>query len=142
MKVRILVADDIPESRKAIVTRLRTRFDVIAEQVDGTSALDAIRECRPDVAVLDLSMPELNGIQVTREAVNKQPRLAVLICSVHRDSQLIQAAAEAGALGYVAKVDMFRDLLTAVDTVAAGLPFFPPGVQPRSIPTKHHKPIP
>ncbi len=97
---------------------------------------------RPDVAVLDISMPGLIGIQVAREAVREQPELAVLLCSVHGDPQLIQASAEAGALGYVSKVDLFRDLEIAVDEVAAGHPFFPPGVQLPRIPIRRHKAIP
>ncbi len=125
MKLRIVVADDISESRRIIADILARKFDVVAERTDGFSALDAIREFKPHVAVLDLSMPGLSGIEVTRQAVKDQPNLAVVICSVHRDVRLIQAAADAGARGYIFKLNLVQDLVDAVARVAGGQAFFP-----------------
>jgi two-component system response regulator DegU len=97
----------------------------VATAKDGTAALEAIQKFKPDVAVLDLEMPGLNGIEVTRESRKHLPTLAIVICSIHRNQQLIQAAADAGALGYVFKEDGFRDLVAAVDVVGRGTSFFP-----------------
>jgi DNA-binding NarL/FixJ family response regulator len=124
-KLRVVVADDVAESLHTIASVLKQTFHVVAERSDGISALEAIRECKPDVAVLDLSMPGLNGIEVAREAVKALPHLAVIICSIHREAILVQAAEEAGALGYVSKMQVCRDLVRAVETVASGLTFFP-----------------
>ncbi len=129
MTLRIVVADDIPQSLKTIKDVLRGAFDVVGEANDGTAALGTIRKFRPDVAILDLSMPGLNGIEVTRRVLADQPNLAVVICSVHQDPQLINAAVDAGARGYIFKLDLLRDLVPAVEALAHGQSFLPAGIK-------------
>jgi DNA-binding NarL/FixJ family response regulator len=125
MRLRVVAADDSPECLQKLGDILRSTFNVVATAVDGTSALKAIREFKPDVAVLDLQMPGLSGIEITRELRKDSPTPAVVICSVHEDPAIVQAAMDAGALGYVFKSECARDLSRAVKTVAAGKIFQP-----------------
>ena len=125
MKPRIIIADDNTTFLHKFVAILSNHCDVVATAQNGIAALQAIREFKPDVAVLDLEMPGLNGIEVTVESRKDSPELAIIICSVHRDQELIEAAAAAGALGYVFKEDAYRDLVAAVDFVSLGTSFFP-----------------
>ena len=124
MKLRITVADDNPDILSAMVAALSQEFEVVATAADGRSALDQIQRLTPVVAVLDLNMPELNGIQVTREIMRQHLECKVVICSVETDPELIEAARRAGALGYVLKPRINRELATAVKCAAAGTPFF------------------
>ena len=124
-KLLAIVADDIPAPLRMTVRLLEDRCEVVATAGDGFEAIDAIRRIHPEIAVLDLSMPGLNGLEVARKAIQEQPTLRVIICSVHRDQAYIDAALEVGAKGYVCKMNLYRDLNRAVDTVAAGGVFFP-----------------
>jgi DNA-binding NarL/FixJ family response regulator len=126
MKTRIVVADDNPKILNELVSLLQTEFEVVATAADGASARECIHQYRPDVAVLDLVMPEPNGIELAKELAHNSHRLAVIICSVERDPEIINAARSAGVLGYVFKVRMTRDLIRAVKAVAAGQPFMSP----------------
>lgn len=123
MKLRILVADDNQNALLALVKALSSEFDVIATAANGRYALEQIRQLRPSAAVLDLNMPELNGIEVTREIVRQQLSCAVVICSVARAPELIEAALAAGALGYVFKRWLNRDLSIAVNRAVRGESF-------------------
>jgi|SRR5271167_4870050 len=124
MKLRIVVADDNSEFLDALVSMLGEEFDIVATAADGKSALECIRRCRPDVAVLDLSMPAMHGIDVTAELMNNHHLgPAVVICSVETDPAIVAAARAAGALGYVFKVRVAEDLGAAVKAVARGQSF-------------------
>ncbi|PYY00336.1 MAG: two-component system response regulator [Acidobacteria bacterium] len=123
MKLRIIVADDNQKMLDQIVLLLRAHFDVIATATDGTAALECIQRYKPDVAVLDVVMPRMNGIELTRELSRNGHSTHVVICSVENDRETIDTARAAGALGYVFKPRMVRDLITAVKSVAAGHPF-------------------
>jgi DNA-binding NarL/FixJ family response regulator len=123
MKLRITVADDSRRVLSALVAILSSEFDVIATATDGRTALEQIQQLQPSVAVLDLDMPELNGIQITREIVRQRIPSEVVICSVETDPEVIEAARDAGALGYVLKTDIHRDLLIAVERAARGETF-------------------
>jgi DNA-binding NarL/FixJ family response regulator len=120
MKQRILVADDNRKTLLVVVAALSLEFEVIATATDGRTALEQIRRLQPSVAVLDLHMPDLNGIEVTREVVRQQLSAGVVICSVAKDQELIEAARAAGALGYVFKTSINRDLVIAVKLAADG----------------------
>ena len=124
MKLRITVADDNPDILSAMVAVLSQEFEVVATASDGSTALDHIQRLTPAVAVLDLNMPGLNGIQITREVVRQNLECKVIICSVETDPDLIEAARRAGAMGYVLKPRINRDLATAVKCAASGTPFF------------------
>jgi DNA-binding NarL/FixJ family response regulator len=123
MKLRILIADDNQKALLALVAALSQDFNVIATATDGQSALEQIRQLQPSVAVLDLNMPELNGIEVTREIARQSLSCAVVICSVAKAPELIEAALAAGALGYVFKRRLIQDLSIAVKRAADGESF-------------------
>jgi len=124
MKLRLVVADDNSEFLNALVSMLGEEFDVVATAADGKAALDSIRRCRPDVAVLDLSMPFMTGTDITAELMHDNHlRPAVVICSVETDPEIVAAARAAGALGYVFKISVAKDLITAVKAAARGQSF-------------------
>jgi two-component system response regulator DegU len=126
VKLRIIVADDNAEFVRKFVSLLRTEFDVVATAADGKSALELIRLYQPDVAILDLEMPLLNGIAVTKELAKHPWCPPVVICSVETDPEVVEAARNAGALGYVLKTRIERDLILAVNAVACRQPFVSP----------------
>jgi DNA-binding NarL/FixJ family response regulator len=126
MKLRIVVADDNADFLNELKSVLETEFDVVATATDGKSALETVRSCSPDVVVLDIGMPGLNGIEVTKELSRHGPRPAVVICSVENDPQTIEAAREAGALSYVFKSRIRKDLVAAVKSVVRGQSFVSP----------------
>ena len=123
MKPRIVIADDNTRILLTLVSALSSEFEVIATATDGRSALNHIQHLRPEVAILDLNMPEMNGIEITREIMRQRLTSVVVICSVESDPELIAAAQCAGALGYVLKPRLGRDLLPAVKSAACGEPF-------------------
>jgi len=102
---------------------LRIEFDVVATAKNGQLAIECVRDYKPDIIVLDLEMPILNGIEVTRELRKVGPTPAVVICSVQSDPEIIEAAQLAGALCYVFKMRGTRDLIMAVRSAAVGEPF-------------------
>ncbi len=120
IKPRIIVADDNARVLLTLVSALSTDFDVVATATDGRSALTHIERLQPCVAVLDLNMPELSGIEVAREIARLRLTCVVVICSVESDPELISAAQLAGALGYVLKRQMNKDLVLAVRRAASG----------------------
>jgi two-component system, NarL family, response regulator DesR len=120
MKLRILVADDNALFLDKIASMLEVEFDIVAKVADGRAAVEAARKYNPDVAVIDLEMPLLNGIEVAQELAKGQPSPRVLICSVETDPEIVDASLHAGALGYVFKARIEADLLSAVRSVAQG----------------------
>jgi DNA-binding NarL/FixJ family response regulator len=120
IKPRIIVADDNAKVLLTLVSALSTDFDVVATAADGRSALTSIQHLQPCVAVLDLNMPELSGIEVAREIIRLRLTCCVVICSVECDPELIAAAQLAGVLGYVLKRRLTKDLVLAVKRAACG----------------------
>jgi DNA-binding NarL/FixJ family response regulator len=120
MKLRILIADDNVLFLHKIASILEVEFDVVAMVADGRAAVDAALKYNPDIAVIDLEMPLLNGIDVARELTQQQQSPKLLICSVETDSEIVNAALQAGVLGYVFKARLETDLLSAVRSVAQG----------------------
>jgi DNA-binding NarL/FixJ family response regulator len=128
MKMRIVVADDNPKWLLMIVSIVGAKFEVIATAADGKSALQCISHHNPDVAILDLGMPGLTGLEVTRELMKNALNTAVVICSAHVMQELVDAAREAGALGFVFKHRCTQDLLPAVEAAGNGRLCFPASV--------------
>jgi two-component system response regulator DegU len=120
------VADDNPAFRQKLTSLLAIEFDVVATAADGKSALDLVRSHKPDLVVLDLGMPVLNGMEVTRELAKHSP--SVVICSVETDPEIVEALRQAGALGYVDKMRIEKDLILAVKSALQGKPFVSPGL--------------
>jgi two-component system, NarL family, response regulator LiaR len=123
---RIIVADDNPAFLRELTSLLAAEFDVMATATDGNSALNLIRRYVPDLAVLDLGMPGLNGIEVTRELAKFSQDPPVVICSVETDPEVVEAARQAGALAYVLKIRVKKDLILAVKSALQGKSFVSP----------------
>jgi DNA-binding NarL/FixJ family response regulator len=129
-KLRILLGDDHTLVRQGIRKILETRADwsVVAEAGDGRDAVRKALQLEPEVAILDIGMPLLNGIEATRQITRKSPGVHVLIVSMHSDEAYITQALQAGATGYLLKDSADSDLIRAVDDVAAGRSFLSPAV--------------
>jgi len=117
--VRILIADDHELIRRGLVSALaeRPEWNVVAEASDGRQACELAAQHAPDIAVLDLSMPERNGLDVTRELRTSTPKTRVLIVTAHESEQLIREVLDAGAMGYVLKSDAGRILVQAIEAL-------------------------
>ncbi len=123
--MRVLIADDhgIVRSGLRLLLERQPDIDVVAEASDGAEARDiAVRE-RPDLAILDVKMPKLTGLQATREIKAQSPETAVLILSMHDDARYVNEALAAGASGYVVKTQADTDLLAAMRAVERGESF-------------------
>lgn len=129
-KLKILLADDHALLRLGLrkILEERPEWQVIAEAGDGRTAVRQTLELSPDVVVLDIGMPLLNGIEVTRQIIRRLPSIGVLILSMHADEAYITQALRAGARGYLLKDSAGTELIRAVSAVAAGKSFFSPAV--------------
>jgi DNA-binding NarL/FixJ family response regulator len=119
----VVVADDHPGFLKRLVSLLEAEFLVAAVAQNGQVALERVRQYRPDVVVLDLEMPTLDGIATTRELKKMSSPPAVVICSAQSDPQVVEGARQAGSLGYVFKACIYQDLVEAVKSAARGAPY-------------------
>ncbi|MEK6251764.1 MAG: response regulator transcription factor [Actinomycetota bacterium] len=129
--MRVLIADDhgIVRSGLRLLLERQPDIEVIAEAADGAEAREiAVRE-RPDLAILDVRMPKLTGLQVTRELKKQAPEVSVLILSMHDDERYLFEALKAGASGYVLKTQADADLMEAIRAVERGEPFLTPAAQ-------------
>ena len=129
--MRVLIADDhgIVRSGLRLLLERQPDIEVVAEAADGAEARNlAIRE-RPDLAILDVKMPKLTGLQATREIKAQAPEVSVLILSMHDDDRYLAEALKAGASGYVVKTQADADLLAAVRAVERGESFPAPAAQ-------------
>lgn len=128
-KIRIFIADDHPVFRNGIKSVLSgSDYDVIGEADNGSAALKAISVMKPDIAILDITMPDLDGIAVTRRVVEEVPGTRVIILSMHADLNHPIDAFRAGALGYVLKDSDPGELLKAVEKVSSGGKYASPAV--------------
>jgi DNA-binding NarL/FixJ family response regulator len=124
--VQILLADDHEVVRKGLRALLEAQpgWKVIAEATDGRDAVEKAKDLHPDVAIVDIGMPSLNGLEATRQIVKKAPRTRVLVLTMHDTNPLIQQVVKAGARGYVLKSDVASDLVSAVEALCRDQTFF------------------
>jgi DNA-binding NarL/FixJ family response regulator len=124
--VSVLIADDHEIVRRGLRTLIQEQpgWRVVAEATDGRDAVAKADEFKPNVAILDIAMPSLNGLDATTQIVKLSPHTKVLILSIHESDQLIHKLLNAGACGYVLKADAGHDLITAVKALLSNKTFF------------------
>ena len=130
MSTRVLLVDDhriMREGLRALLQGQRN-LDVIGEADDGRTALDMAAEMRPDLVVMDVGLPDLNGIEATRQLVASQPEVRVIALSMHSDKRYVLQMLRAGAKAYLLKNTASEELLRAVKAVMAGESFLSPGI--------------
>ncbi len=124
--LRILIADDHELIRKGLRAVLNGHPDwtICGEAVNGRQAVELARQLKPDIVVMDVTMPELNGLEATRQILKKHPKIEILFLTVHESEQLVTEVLAAGARGYILKGDTTRLLIAAVETIAQHKSFF------------------
>ena len=123
LRRRILVADDQPQILEVVAALLEKSFDVVDLAPNGLAALEASLKLEPDLVVLDISMPGMNGIEVARELRKGASSAKIVFLTVHEDSQILANCLSAGGLGYVVKELVDSDLIPAVYEALAGRVF-------------------
>ena len=128
--IRIMLADDHTVIRRGLRALLERQsgFAVVAEAADGREAVDTAAVVQPDVAVIDIGMPNINGIEAARRITEKRPETAVVILSMHADESYVLRALKSGARGYLLKDSPEEDLIDAIRAVHAGKAFFSPEI--------------
>lgn len=129
-KLKIIIADDhttIRQGVKAVIESQKT-WELCGEATDGRSAVELALKFKPDIAVLDITMPELNGLEATRVLTTKSPDTKVLILTMHDSESLAEEVLQAGARGYLLKSDAVELLPKAIETLAAGGSFLTPKI--------------
>jgi DNA-binding NarL/FixJ family response regulator len=128
--MKVLLADDHRIVREGLKSLLQSQPDleVIAEASDGRQAVEMARELGPDVVVMDVAMPQLNGIEATRQLANDQGEMKIVALSMHSDRRFVSEALKAGASGYVLKDGAFDELISAIRAVTADRVYLSPRV--------------
>ena len=124
--MKVLIADDHEIVRKGLRAILdgQRECEVVGEAADGRNAVSMAKDLLPDVVVMDLSMPSLNGLEATRQILKMRPQTKVLILTMHESDPLIREVLDAGARGYILKTDAGRDLLAAMEALRRNKTFF------------------
>lgn len=123
--IRILITDDYADWRRQVRSLLQARpeWQVIAEASDGLEAVQKAQAVKPDLILLDIGLPKLNGVEAARRIQQLSPSSRIIFLSQSNDLEIVRAALSAGARGYVRKTDVKRELLPAIDAVLQGKQF-------------------
>ncbi len=130
MSVRILLADDHGIIRQGLHSLLEKQPDmeVVAEAEDGRRALDLVQELLPDIVIMDVTMPNLNGVDATRQIVDRFPKVKVIALSIHSNRRFVADMLKAGASGYILKECLFDELVRAIRTVTTDSIYLSPRI--------------
>jgi DNA-binding NarL/FixJ family response regulator len=130
MKLRILLADDHEIVRRGLCALLQKHegWEICGEASDGRDAVEKAKQLKPDVVILDIGMPSLNGLDATRQLMQHDPNFKVIVLTITDSDQVIREALDAGARGFVLKSDAARDLVSAVEALQHRRMFFTPRV--------------
>ncbi|HET7442169.1 MAG TPA: response regulator transcription factor [Terriglobales bacterium] len=130
MALRILVADDHELVRRGLrsILQRKDEWEVCGEAQDGIEAVEQAKRLKPDVVVIDIGMPNLNGLDATRQIIKAVPQARILVLTLYDSEEMVQQVLEAGAKGYMLKSDAAQDLVTAVDALRRNQTFFTPKV--------------
>ena len=129
--VRILLADDHTVMRAGLRLLLERHedFEVVGEASDGRQAVDIATELKPAVVVMDIAMPQLNGVEAARQILSRDPETAIVMLSMHSDESYVLRSLKAGARAYLLKDSAEADLVSAIQAIIEGKSFFSPGVR-------------
>lgn len=118
----LVLVDDHPMFRKALrlMIDLEEDLKVIGEANDGLEAIEQVRELKPDIVVMDINMPNLNGIDATRKILEESPKTKILVLSIHSSQQYVESMLEAGATGYLLKESAPEELIKAIRIICEG----------------------
>jgi len=130
VSIRILLADDHGVVRKGLrfLLERQSGMEIVGEAADGREAVHLAEETDPDIVIMDIAMPLLNGIEATAQMVKRSPRVGVIILSMHSDEDYLLSALNAGAKAYLLKDSAEVDLVRAINAVMNGTPFFSPEI--------------
>jgi len=130
MATRLLLCDDHRIFREGLKTLLEKKpgYEVIAEAADGPAAVASAQSLAPDIVIMDISLPNLNGIEATRKILAARPDAKVIVLSMHSDRRFVKEALKAGALGYLLKDSAFDELCTAVSAIMDGKTYLSPSI--------------
>jgi DNA-binding NarL/FixJ family response regulator len=130
MKLRILLADDHEIVRRGLCALLQKHegWEVCGEATDGREAVEKAKELKPDIVIVDIGMPNLNGLDATRQLIQYDPQFKIIVLTITDSDQVIREALDAGARGFVLKSDAARDLVSAVEALQHKRMFFTPRV--------------
>ncbi len=130
MKLRILLADDHEIVRRGLCSLLQKHegWEICGEAADGREAIEMAKRLKPDVVIVDIGMPSLNGLETTRQLMQYDPQFKIIVLTITDSDQVIREALYAGARGFVLKSDAARDLVSAVEALQSKRMFFTPRV--------------
>jgi DNA-binding NarL/FixJ family response regulator len=130
MKLRILIADDHEVVRRGLCTLIQSHegWEICGEAKDGRETVEKAKQVKPDIVILDVGMPNLNGLAATRQLLQQNPQQKVIVLTITDSDQVIREALDAGARGFVLKSDAARDLVSAVEALQCNRMFFTPRV--------------
>ena len=128
MRTKILLADDhkiMRDGLRALIEK-EPNMEVVAEACDGRETVKKVKEFKPHIIIMDIGMPNLNGIEATRQIINDVPRVKIIALSMHSESRFVMKMLESGASGYLLKASAFKELSTAIKTVLSGKTYLSP----------------
>jgi len=130
--VRILLVEDHPAVRKSVRDLLSRQVDmaVVGEAGDGLEGIELARALHPDVVVMDITLPQMDGIRATKTIFAESPKIRVIAYSIHAEWLYVQKMMDVGACGYVTKADVYEELVNAIHAVMSGQRFISSGISP------------
>lgn len=143
MGLRIVLADDHKIMREGLRTLLEKQddFEIIAEAGDGRTTVKLVDEHNPDLVVMDTVMPDLNGIEATRQIIAKNPKIKIIALSMHSDKQFVMQMLKAGASGYILKDCAFKELVYAIQSVVNGYIYLSPRINTMLLKERVFEPV-
>ena len=130
MQTKILLVDDhkiMRDGLRALIEKEPT-MEVVGEACEGRETVQKVKECKPHIIIMDIGMPNLNGIEATRQIINDVPSVKIIALSLHSESSFVMKMLESGASGYLPKESAFKELSTAIKTVLSGKTYLSPAI--------------